>query len=232
MGDTYCYFAGMVFAVVAIQAHFSKTLLLLLVPQIFNFLYSAPQILGVVPCPRHRLPFFEEGTGLMEASWVRWGGGGGGGDGGSNGRAVEVANGSADSTSTSTSVSTPQPQPQPLPKHRTLPPRKRKPPHRIVQSALRLLSRLHLLQIEESTVSTAASRTGNPMETTDNEKGDKKEMTACTNLTLLNLILVLLGPMHERNLAWTVTGLQVLCGVFGLWVRHRLAGLVFERDNL
>ena len=33
VGDTYCYFAGMVFAVVAILGHFSKTLILLLIPQ-------------------------------------------------------------------------------------------------------------------------------------------------------------------------------------------------------
>nr|POE87904.1 udp-n-acetylglucosamine--dolichyl-phosphate n-acetylglucosaminephosphotransferase [Quercus suber] len=68
VGDTYCYFAGMVFAVVGILGHFSKTLLLLLIPQIFNFCYSAPQILGVVPCPRHRLPRFNARTGLLEPS--------------------------------------------------------------------------------------------------------------------------------------------------------------------
>ncbi|KAJ2882792.1 tunicamycin resistance protein, partial [Coemansia asiatica] len=56
VGDTYCYFAGMTFAVCGILGHFSKTLLLLFVPQVFNFLYSAPQIFGLVPCPRHRLP--------------------------------------------------------------------------------------------------------------------------------------------------------------------------------
>ncbi|KAJ2455611.1 tunicamycin resistance protein [Coemansia sp. RSA 2336] len=56
VGDTYCYFAGMTFAVCGILGHFSKTLLLLFGPQIFNFIYSAPQIFGLVPCPRHRLP--------------------------------------------------------------------------------------------------------------------------------------------------------------------------------
>ena len=43
-GDTFCYFSGMTFAVVAILGHFSKTLLLFLIPQIVNFLYSAPQV--------------------------------------------------------------------------------------------------------------------------------------------------------------------------------------------
>ncbi|KAI9482420.1 glycosyl transferase family 4-domain-containing protein [Coemansia mojavensis] len=56
VGDTYCYFAGMTFAVCGILGHFSKTLLLLFGPQIFNFIYSTPQIFGLVPCPRHRLP--------------------------------------------------------------------------------------------------------------------------------------------------------------------------------
>ncbi|KAI8323802.1 hypothetical protein GQ54DRAFT_327736 [Martensiomyces pterosporus] len=56
VGDTYCYFAGMTFAVCGILGHFSKTLLLLFLPQVFNFVYSAPQIFGLVPCPRHRLP--------------------------------------------------------------------------------------------------------------------------------------------------------------------------------
>jgi len=55
-GDTFCYFSGMAFAVVGIQGHFSKTLLLFFIPQIFNFLLSCPQLFGLVPCPRHRLP--------------------------------------------------------------------------------------------------------------------------------------------------------------------------------
>jgi UDP-N-acetylglucosamine--dolichyl-phosphate N-acetylglucosaminephosphotransferase len=55
-GDTFCYVTGMAFAVVGIQAHFSKTLLLFFLPQIFNFVLSCPQLFGIVPCPRHRLP--------------------------------------------------------------------------------------------------------------------------------------------------------------------------------
>ncbi|POR39464.1 UDP-N-acetylglucosamine--dolichyl-phosphate N-acetylglucosaminephosphotransferase [Tolypocladium paradoxum] len=72
VGDTYCYFSGMVFAVVGILGHFSKTLGLLLVPQIFNFLYSCPQIFGLVPCPRHRLPKFNARSGLLEPSVTPW----------------------------------------------------------------------------------------------------------------------------------------------------------------
>ncbi|KAJ1964139.1 tunicamycin resistance protein, partial [Dipsacomyces acuminosporus] len=64
VGDTYCYFAGMTFAVCGILGHFSKTLLLLFMPQVFNFIYSAPQIFGLVPCPRHRLPKMVVGSPL------------------------------------------------------------------------------------------------------------------------------------------------------------------------
>ena len=72
VGDTYCYFAGMVFAVDGILGHFSKTLILLLLPQIFNFVYSAPQLFHIVPCPRHRLPHFNVRTGLLECSTVEF----------------------------------------------------------------------------------------------------------------------------------------------------------------
>lgn len=68
VGDTFCYFAGMTFAVVGIHGHFSKTLLLLFLPQLFNFLYSLPQLAKVIPCPRHRLPKIDMMTGLMKAS--------------------------------------------------------------------------------------------------------------------------------------------------------------------
>lgn len=70
VGDTYCYFAGMTFAVVGILGHFSKTLLLFFIPQIINFLYSTPQLFKIVPCPKHRLPSFNGKTGKMEPSKV------------------------------------------------------------------------------------------------------------------------------------------------------------------
>jgi len=68
VGDTFCYFAGMTFAVVGILGHFSKTLLLFFIPQVINFLWSLPQLFKIVPCPRHRLPAFNSSTGLMEPS--------------------------------------------------------------------------------------------------------------------------------------------------------------------
>ncbi|EWM21639.1 udp-n-acetylglucosamine--dolichyl-phosphate n-acetylglucosaminephosphotransferase [Nannochloropsis gaditana] len=56
VGDTFCYFAGMTFAVIGVHGHFSKTLCFLFLPQIANFLLSLPQLFKIVPCPRHRLP--------------------------------------------------------------------------------------------------------------------------------------------------------------------------------
>eukprot|EP00285_Hemiselmis_virescens_P009170 CAMPEP_0173401562 /NCGR_PEP_ID=MMETSP1356-20130122/51261_1 /TAXON_ID=77927 ORGANISM="Hemiselmis virescens, Strain PCC157" /NCGR_SAMPLE_ID=MMETSP1356 /ASSEMBLY_ACC=CAM_ASM_000847 /LENGTH=347 /DNA_ID=CAMNT_0014361719 /DNA_START=51 /DNA_END=1094 /DNA_ORIENTATION=+ len=66
VGDTYTYFAGMTFAVVGILGHFSKTLLLFFIPQLINFVYSLPQLVGIVPCPRHRLPKYNTQTQLLE----------------------------------------------------------------------------------------------------------------------------------------------------------------------
>ncbi|XP_037957453.1 UDP-N-acetylglucosamine--dolichyl-phosphate N-acetylglucosaminephosphotransferase [Teleopsis dalmanni] len=70
VGDTYCYFAGMTFAVVGILGHFSKTLILFFIPQILNFLYSIPQLFHFVPCPRHRLPKYDSNTDLLTISTV------------------------------------------------------------------------------------------------------------------------------------------------------------------
>jgi UDP-N-acetylglucosamine--dolichyl-phosphate N-acetylglucosaminephosphotransferase len=68
VGDTYCYFAGMTFAVVGISGHFSKTLLLFFIPQVINFLWSVPQLFKFVPCPRHRLPFYDPAAAVLRPS--------------------------------------------------------------------------------------------------------------------------------------------------------------------
>ncbi|KAI1100679.1 glycosyl transferase family 4-domain-containing protein [Jackrogersella minutella] len=160
-GDTYCYFAGMVFVVVSILGHFSKTLILLLVPQIFNFVYSTPQLFGLIPCPRHRLPHFNARTGLLEPSVTKW--------------------------------------------------EKDKQPRPIIEQALRLLAQIKLLNLKED------------------EEGRIEETS---NFTVLNLWLVWRGPMREDKLAIEITAMQALLGLFGLFVRHRLALLIFREDNL
>ncbi|ERS98929.1 hypothetical protein HMPREF1624_04122 [Sporothrix schenckii ATCC 58251] len=163
VGDTYCYFAGMVFVVVSILGHFSKTLVLLLLPQIANFAYSAPQIFGLVPCPRHRMPRFHARTGLLEPSVTVW--------------------------------------------------RPDRQPRAPVAWALRLLARLRLLRL-----------------TTD--PADPAVIQETSNMTLLNLWLVWRGPLREDRLALEVVVMQACVGLFGLFVRHRLALLIFKEDNL
>ncbi|KAK6045573.1 glycosyltransferase, group 4 family [Cooperia oncophora] len=66
VGDTFCYWAGMTLAVVSILGHFSKTMILFLIPQVFNFLYSIPQLFKLVPCPRHRLPKYDGATDTVD----------------------------------------------------------------------------------------------------------------------------------------------------------------------
>ena len=161
VGDTYCYFAGMVFVVVSILGHFSKTLVLVLLPQVFNFVYSAPQIFGLVPCPRHRLPRFNARSGLLEPSVTVW-----------------------------------SPDRQPVAP---------------VAWALRLAARLRLVRL-----------------VTDDETGLFVETS---NLTIINLWLVWRGPLREDRLVVELTLVQALLGLAGLFVRHRLALLIFKEDN-
>jgi len=56
VGDTFCYFSGSSVLCIGMVGGFTKTVFLFFLPQLANFLFSAPQILGVIPCPRHRLP--------------------------------------------------------------------------------------------------------------------------------------------------------------------------------
>jgi UDP-N-acetylglucosamine--dolichyl-phosphate N-acetylglucosaminephosphotransferase len=70
VGDTFCYLAGMTFAVVGILGHFSKTMLLFFIPQMLNFAYSLPQLFKLIPCPRHRLPRLNRESGLLNPSEV------------------------------------------------------------------------------------------------------------------------------------------------------------------
>lgn len=70
VGDTYPYYAGMCLATAAVLGHFVKSFVLLMIPQILNFLYSAPQLFGLVPNPRHRLPTINLKTGYLIPSSV------------------------------------------------------------------------------------------------------------------------------------------------------------------
>lgn len=69
-GDVLPYYSGMTLAVAGILGHFSKSLFLLMIPQLLNFVYSLPQLFKIVPIPRHRLPRVDKKTGFMRASKV------------------------------------------------------------------------------------------------------------------------------------------------------------------
>lgn len=158
MGDTYCYFAGMVFVVVGILGHFSKTLLLFFVPQILNFLYSAPQLFNLMECPRHRLPKLDPSTGLLEPSRVRF--------------------------------------------SRT--------PTGICKSLLLVMEKLHLVRLW---------------------RDEASDIIESSNLTIINLMLVQMGPLREDYLCRNLLISQALTCVSALVVRHQLALLVFTEDN-
>ena len=69
-GDVLPYYSGMTLAVAAMLGHFPKSLFLLMLPQLINFIYSLPQLLKIVPIPRHRLPRVNQQTGFLEPSKV------------------------------------------------------------------------------------------------------------------------------------------------------------------
>ncbi|SCM24677.1 UDP-N-acetylglucosamine--dolichyl-phosphate N-acetylglucosaminephosphotransferase, putative [Plasmodium chabaudi chabaudi] len=69
VGNTLTYFCGMFLAVVSIFGHYSKTLILFLVPQFLNFFLSLPQLFNFIPCPRHRLPIIDHKTNKLTHSY-------------------------------------------------------------------------------------------------------------------------------------------------------------------
>jgi len=158
-GDTLCYVTGMAFSVVGIQAHFTKTLLLFFLPQIFNFLLSCPQLFGLVPCPRHRVPRFNPDTNLLHPSKILF----------------------------------------------------HKPPPKWTTVLLRTLSTFGLTDL-----------TTHP--TTNN-------ILDANNLTILNFLLLRLGPMTEKRLVRVLMYVQVAGSVLAFIVRYGLAGLVYDGDR-
>ena len=140
VGDTFCYFAGMTFAVVGILGHFSKTLLLFFLPQILNFIWSTPQLFKLVPCPRHRLPRFDAKTNRMHPSTFK--------------------------------------------------------------------CKSH--------------------EYTWLKSKKNKHDTEVPNMTVINLVLQLFGPLTERSLCTFLLGIQILSCALGFYIRYNLAQLFFD----
>ncbi|KAH0486757.1 MAG: uncharacterized protein KVP18_002085 [Porospora cf. gigantea A] len=68
VGNSFTYFAGAYFTVIALMGHSTRFLLPLFGPQFLNFLVSTPQLVGLLPCPRHRVPRLNSASGLLEPS--------------------------------------------------------------------------------------------------------------------------------------------------------------------
>ncbi|KAG5518545.1 hypothetical protein PMAC_002941 [Pneumocystis sp. 'macacae'] len=159
VGDTYCYFSGMIFAIVGIIGHFSKTILLFFIPQIFNFILSLPQLFGIVECPRHRMPKLNLSTGFLEPSTIMF-----------------------------------------LQK-----------PSLLSRTILRILAMLHIVRLKIHP--------------------DTKEIQGTTNLTIINSLLVILGPKREDVLTIIIMVIQGVMGLLGLFIRHKMAKLIYLEDN-
>ncbi|KAF9279030.1 tunicamycin resistance protein [Linnemannia elongata] len=223
IGDTYCYFAGMTFAVVGILAHYSKTLLLFFIPQIFNFLLSAPQLFRLVPCPRHRVPRYNRQTNLMEPSRVVL-------DEeedlevefsstkqeskrtlGRSPSSISLSSAGAAGASTQDSDESPTESSNPPTTIRLqdLRPLKNSKLKRSGWYCVKILEALGLTHVRYD------SKTG-------------KRPLEMTNLTILNLILIKAGPMSERNLTISVMVVQFCCSLVAFFIRHRLVAFVYD----
>ena len=152
-GDTFCYFSGMTFAVVAILGHFSKTLLLFFIPQVINFVYSSPQLFKLLPCPRHRLPKYCDEKDNVEM------------------RMVTV---------------------------------KENELNTIGRFILKVLKFTGLGHINEY-------------------KDGEDVLVEFNNLTIINLTLKFVGPVHERNLTCILICFQLCCSCIAFFIRYPLA---------
>ena len=70
--------------------------------------------------------------------------------------------------------------------------------------------------------------------------GEDGKYMECTNLTIINLAIKVLGPINEGTLTKVLLGLQVSCSIVALVIRYPLAKMFyesnlvrsFENDNL
>lgn len=194
VGDTFCYFSGMLFAVVGILGKFSKTILLFFIPQVLNFIISLPQLTHLVPCPRHRLPKLNSKTGLLETSIVDISGLKSKAERANRFHRYKLAymmlkifyfsgivalydlRNAAESSETSSHGYSPR-----------------------KANELKSNQESHL-----------------------NQACGLSSATHCSNFTLLNFILRWTGPMHESSLCWVVLSFQVAGSALAFLIRYVL----------
>lgn len=158
VGDTFCYFSGMTFAVVAILGHFSKTMLLFFIPQILNFIYSLPQLFRFIPCPRHRLPKYNEDTDKLEMSVSKF-------------KASELS--------------------------------------LLGWICLEFFSLFRLITIKRNT-------------------GEDEEYIEINNMTLINFVIKLFGPLHEERLVKVLLIIQVFGSCLAMFIRYEVAKIFYD----
>lgn len=179
VGDTYCYFAGMTFAVVGILGHFSKTMLLFFLPQVFNFLYSCPQLFKFVDCPRHRLPKYVL-LGLLPFAQIQC----------------------------------------------------------LLFSLFVLYYRYNAEtgRLEPSTFTLHTEQTGTlgalmirilRIFGLVNYKQISETVFECSNLTIINLVLVIFGPIQEERLTSLLMAFQFLCTLLAFGIRYGLSQVFY-----
>ncbi|NWZ27561.1 GPT acetylglucosaminephosphotransferase, partial [Asarcornis scutulata] len=190
VGDTFCYFAGMTFAVVGILGHFSKTMLLFFIPQVLNFLYSLPQLFHVIPCPRHRLPSFMHTLG---------------GRGGGGGKCLLLTAQSEESDFNVPFRLNPSTGKLEMSYSKF----KTKSLSALGAYTLKAVKSLHIVDVRSGT----------------DEDG---EYTECNNMTLINFVIKLIGPTHERNLTLLLLLIQVLGSAIAFSIRYQLVRLFYD----
>jgi UDP-N-acetylglucosamine--dolichyl-phosphate N-acetylglucosaminephosphotransferase len=84
------------------------------------------------------------------------------------------------------------------------------PPSKLASLILKTLALLRLVKL-----------------TTDN----KGTITSTTNLTILNALLVMFGPMTEPTLVKLLIATQVAGSALAFVIRYGLAGLVYDGDR-
>ena len=209
VGDTFCYLSGMTLAASGVIGHCTKTVLLFMLPQVVNFLYSLPQLLKVIPCPRHRLPVYLADQDLVGVSFTDWIGED---DLNRMGWAVvrllevlrlaEVQKIPCDRM-TDTAVSVDHgPMGVPL----------KSPTTATTRSSASTPSLMHEREEEHLVCSIS-------------QRGIKVRVQ---NLTLLNLVLWKLGPMHEESLTRCLLGIQIAWSLCAFWLRYYVAELVYS----
>lgn len=62
-------------------------------------------------------------------------------------------------------------------------------------------------------------------------ENETSRITSATNLTLPNVVLVMLGPMREQHVTMTVAAIQVAGSCLAFTIRYGLSGLFYDGDR-